>query len=169
MRRWLLGCLAVLVSGAAVAAVAFATTSLTATPDNLDFTQDVDDGPTASQATVIRNTDSASVDIESVTPDVSDFTVDEQPGDCKAGVTTLAQDEECTVHVLFTPSSTGTVTGTLTVASSGDDATVALTGTGTQTAASISPLDINFLKQDIDDGPTSDETATVSNDGTEPI
>src|SRR4051794_832587 len=171
-RRWGLLCLGVLVAGLVAAALALAATSLTADPTSLQFTQDVDEGTTTAQPVTITNTDASPVTIEAVSTDNAAFGVDPQLGDCSAGPvpTVLAQNEFCTVHVTFTPPPTpGDESGTLTVQSSGDDAAVALTGTGTQTTWSADKSSLDLGSQNIADGASAPDHVTVTNTGTEPI
>src|SRR4051794_3102547 len=171
MRRWGLLCLVVLAAGLIAAALSLAATSLTADPTSLDFSQDVDEGTTAAKSVTITNTNASSVTIEAVSTDNAAFGVDPQLGDCSATVpTVLAQDEFCTVHVTFTPPPTpGDESGTLTVQSSGDDAAVALTGTGTQTTWSADKSSLDLGSQNIADGASAPDHVTVTNTGTEPI
>ncbi|MEA2462013.1 MAG: trimeric autotransporter adhesin, partial [Actinomycetota bacterium] len=155
-----------LVAGLVAAAMALAATSLTATPNSIDFGgQDVD-GSSAARETVIKNTASTPVTIESIATDNPDFAVDSQPGDCTTDppATELLENEECTVHVVFSPQDTGTRTGTLSVASTGDDASVGLSGEGTDQALSIDPASIDFGEVEVDAG-AADETAQVTNTG----
>src|SRR4051794_26472191 len=171
MRRWGLLCLVVLAAGLIAAALSLAATSLTADPTSLDFSQDVDEGTTAAKSVTIKNTDATPVTIEAVSTDNPAFGVDPQLGDCSATTpTVLAQDETCTVHVTFTPPPTpGDESGTLTVESSGDDASVDLTGTGTQTTWSADKSSLDLGSQNIADGASAPDHVTVTNTGTEPI
>jgi hypothetical protein len=171
MRRWGLLCLAVLACGAVIAAVALAATSLTATPNSLTFAaHDVGVSPAPAMSTVIKNTDATPVTIQSVATDNSDFTVDPQAGDCDAASpTVLAQDETCTVHVLFTPVGTGTRTGTLTVASSGDDASVGLSGEGTTRGLTAAPTSLPFGSRNVSDGASAVMVSTITNTGSSDV
>ena len=70
---------------------------------------------------------------------------------------------------LFDPTTTGPKSAELTVPSDLDNATVGLDGTGTQTELSLDTTSLSFGDQDIDDGATADQTATVTNTGTEAV
>ena len=88
--------------------------------------------------------------------------------DCAAG-TELDPTESCEVRVRFDPSAMGAKVATVTVDSNAPDATIALTGTGIQTALSRSPDTLTFGNRDIDDGPTAVQESTVTNSGTETV
>ena len=81
----------------------------------------------------------------------------------------LTADATCTLRVTFNPTATGPHTATLTVASNAADITVTLTGEGIQTELSRDPATLPFGDQDVDDGPTTTQTATITNSGTEPV
>jgi len=74
----------------------------------------------------------------------------------------------CPVQVTFTPTAVGTRTGTLSIAdnSAGSPHTVALTGTGGQTAVSISPTSLSF-SQAINT--TGASQVTLTNTGNLPL
>ena len=152
-------------AGLIAAALALATTSsLTATPASLTFPATNVGDFSPSQAVTITNTDAATVDIQSVeTPNTTDFDLDPQAGDCD-GTTVLAQDETCTVHVLFTPQATGARSGTLTVESTGGPVDVPLSGTGAITTLWPNTPGFDFGAKDIAGGAV-DETFTFTNSG----
>ncbi|HEX8083733.1 MAG TPA: choice-of-anchor D domain-containing protein [Solirubrobacteraceae bacterium] len=148
-------------------------TELTATPDSLDLgSQDVDDGPTLADTSVVQNSGTETVTITSIAfggDDAGDFG---RPapgtGDCVAG-TVLAAGDTCDVDVRFDPSTTGGKTATLTIASNAPDETIALSGTGTQTQLTPSPATLPFGNQEIDGGPTATQESIVQNTGTEQV
>lgn len=126
-------------------------------PASLSFSS-VDVGTTsAAQTVTLTNTSSAVLTLSSITTS-GDFA---QTNNCG---NSLAGGGSCTINVTFTPTASGTRTGTLSV---GDDAgnspqTVALSGTGNPPTASISPASLSFSGVDI--GTTSAAHAvTLSN------
>jgi hypothetical protein len=83
--------------------------------------------------------------------------------------TSLAPGRSCRINVRFRPTTTGVLTGTLTITNS--DATspqiVALTGTGVSPAASVTPTALSFSSTL--NVTTGAQTVTVSNTGTAPM
>ncbi len=84
----------------------------------------------------------------------------------------LAPAASCTVSVMFTPVAPGAASGTINVSDDsynmGPSQTLALAGTGTAPAASITPASLSFSSQVL--GTTSNaKTVTVQNTGTGPL
>jgi len=82
--------------------------------------------------------------------------------------TSLAAGGNCTINVTFTPTASGTRTGTLSITdnASGSPQMVSLTGTGIgpTTTASVSPTSLTFASQNV--GTTSAaQTVTLTNTG----
>ena len=104
--------------------------------------QDVDGGPTAGQESTVTNSGTEPVTVTGVSLGGADAAHFErltgQPTDC-TGTTTLAIGETCKLRARFDPSSAGGRSATITVTSNAPDVTVALSGTGTQTAALLAP------------------------------
>jgi hypothetical protein len=148
-------------------------TELTRSPASLPFgNRDIDDGPSSQQPSTVTNSGSEPVTLSALTlggADPSQFErLTGQAGDCTA-TTTLTAGQTCDVRVRFDPAAVGAKAATLTVASNAADITVALTGTGTQTELTRSPTFLAFGSRDIDDGPTTSQTSTVTNSGSEPV
>jgi len=79
---------------------------------------------------------------------------------------TLATGASCTINVTFTPTVSGTRSGTLTVTdnAAGSPQTASLTGTGTVPVASVSPSSLSLGSQPL--GTTSaSQAVTISNTG----
>src|SRR5436309_1441226 len=150
--RWPLVSLALVFLAAAPAAQA---AGVDATPAGLTFTQDVTDGPSTPQTSLVTNHTGAAVFISSVTgPSSGDFElVADQLGDCSLRVG-LFDGESCTVRVRFDPSAAGTTTDSVVVSTSGGDARVSLSGTGTFRSLSPAPTSIAFGSRSIGAGPT---------------
>src|SRR4051794_25204422 len=145
-------------------------TSLSPAPNSRSFgSKDIDDGATASQASVVTNNGTEDVTISGV--DVStDFTqVTGNSDDCFSAKTLLHAGDTCNLRVAFDPGSVGAKTGTATVHSNAPDASVALDGSGIQTELTLSPTSRAFGNRDIDDGPTGSLSATVTNTGTQAV
>ena len=131
-------------------------TQLSRSPATLAFgPRDIDDGPTAAQTSTISNSGTEPVTISAIAlagADAGHFArLTGAPADCTS-TTTLSPGQTCELRARFDPSATGAKNATITVASNAPDATVALSGTGTQTELSRSPATLAFGPRDIDDG-----------------
>nr|WP_083976573.1 ThuA domain-containing protein [Herbidospora sakaeratensis] len=102
------------------------TVNLTASPTSLSFAARTVGSTSPAQTVTITNTGTGSATLGTVAT-TGDFAQTKTCG------TTLAAGASCTVNVTFTPTATGTRTGTLSVASNDPNGplTVALSGTGT--------------------------------------
>ena len=132
---------------------------------------DIDDGATTSQTSTLTNSGTEPITLSGLTVSADAAQFERLTGneaDCTAP-STLASGDACDVRVRFDPTATGAMAATLTIASSTPDRTIALTGSGIQTALSAGPTALAFGMRDIDDGPTVSQSSTVTNSGTEPI
>ncbi|HEV2381873.1 MAG TPA: choice-of-anchor D domain-containing protein [Terriglobia bacterium] len=133
----------------------------TLSPSDLNFGDQLLGSTSAPQIATLTNTGTAALTISSVAIS-GDFA---QTNKCPAS---LPAGSACTITVTFTPTQTGSRSGTLTVtddAPAGTTQTVSLTGTGTQAVASLSPPSLSFANQAL--GTTSPgQSITVSNTGT---
>jgi DNA-binding beta-propeller fold protein YncE len=147
-------------------------TQLSHTPTALAFgARDVDDGATPAQSSTIANTGTQTVSLSALTltGDAAHFVrLTGTAGDCSA-TTTLVAGATCTLRVAFDPSSTGAKAATVSVTSNAGPLAVDLSGDGIQTKLSRSPATLAFGPRDIDDGPATVQSATLSNTGTEPV
>ena len=83
--------------------------------------------------------------------------------------TTLAARSSCAISVIFSPTQTGSQSGTLTVSDGMDTQTLTLTGMGLQPAAiGVSPSQLSFATQQLGAAGTS-QWLTVSNSGGSPM
>jgi hypothetical protein len=134
------------------------TVSLSA--NNLAFAKQPVGTTSSAQDVTLTNSGTASLAINSISV-VGDFT---QTNDC---VTSLAAGENCTFQVAFAPGAPGTRYGMLAISDSaggGSTQTVALSGTGSAAAVSLSPKVLNFVNQPV--GTTSPpQDITLSNTG----
>jgi len=147
--------------------------TLAAAPTQLTFAaRDIDDGESATMSSTITNTGTVPVMFAGVTRTGSDPTQFErktgQSDDCTSE-TVLTAGLSCTVRVRFDPSSTGSKTASVTIASNAPDTVIDLTGTGIQTELGRSTATVAFASRDIDDGPSAEQSATVTNTGTESV
>ncbi len=143
--------------------------SLSLTPQSLDFGRVLVGGSSMLLAT-LTNTGSVPVVLgaRSVSGD-SSFSLSAtstSSNPCGDAGATLAAGAACTVSVTFTPAATGTLRGTLSIASSAtaQPLTVALSGVGTQPQLVASPTAIAF--GDVAVGSTSTQAFTLVNTST---
>jgi hypothetical protein len=135
--------------------------SVTLTPASMTFATQLINTTSASQAATLTNTGSTTVNIASIATS-GPYS---QTNNCSS---TLAPAAACTINVAFTPTKSGTLTGSLTVTddASNSPQTVALTGVGT--VVSFSPTSVSFGNQT--KGTTSQpQTITMTNMGTASI
>ncbi len=129
--------------------------AITASPSTLSFSGQTVNTTSSALAVTVSNGTSSSVTVSSVAT-AGDFA---QTNNCS----TLAAGATCMAQVTFTPTATGPRTGTLSVTTSGGNASVTLSGTGmTAGSVSASPSALTFTSQTV--GTTSPAQAvTVSN------
>ncbi len=147
------------------------TAVLNVTPDNIAFPPTQTGGTSAPQPVTIANEGTDGIDLEVTAINLSnsaDFGF-EGGGSCPAVPFTLADGEQCTQHVEFTPQADGPATSTLTVVSNAGvvtNDTVDLTGTGVPSDANlaIAPPSHDYGTLDIN-APAGTQTFTVSNTG----
>jgi hypothetical protein len=141
----------------ALPAVSLVPLSLTFGPQTLFTTS-------SPQITTLTNTGAATLTLSSIVlngTDASDFA---QTNTCGP---TLAPNDSCQVSVTFTPTAAGSLSAAVSIT---DDAprspqSVGLAGTGTNSAATLSPLNLTFPGQYVkNSGPT--QTVTLTNTGT---
>ena len=137
------------------------TSNATLTPASLAYaTQLINTGSAAQQAT-LTNSGSVSITISSiaVTGPYS------QTNNCG---TTLAANASCTISVVFTPTKSGTQTGTLSVTDNAPNSpqSVALSGVGT--VMSFSPTSLSFGTQTVKTS-SPPQTITMTNVGTSAV
>ncbi len=135
---------------------------LAVTPATLDLGSTVT-GTTTTATFTISNTGNAPLDVTGITSSDAAFTVAPATG-------TVAPGASLTVTVTFAPTAAGAATGTLTIASNGGTATVALTGAGTTPPAPVlavmtTTLDLGSTAT----GTTTTATFTISNAGNAPL
>jgi hypothetical protein len=125
----------------------------------LTFPAQVLGSGSASQPVTVSNTGTAAASISSISAS-GDFA---QTNNCGAS---LAVSTSCTVNVTFTPTATGTRTGSLSIADNAANSPqlVSLTGTGANVVLSAAPSALTFTAQA--QGSTSaSQPVTLSNSG----
>ncbi len=144
-------------------------TTASITPASMNF-GGIDLGASSAPMTAtVTNTTTftSTVNITAVTitgTNAADFT---QTSTC----TSLTQGSTCTVSVTFTPTAIGARTATLTVvndSTSDPDLTIALTGTGLDTTATLLPSTLTFPATDIS-ATSAAQTVTFTNTSTIPL
>jgi hypothetical protein len=145
-----------------------ATATLTLTPTSLDFGNQAVKAASAVQTITLKNDGKADLGKLAFTvdgTDKKDFALDKKSTTCK---TTLAAGKDCTVGVIFTPTTAAAKSATLTVKSdaAGSPNTVALKGTGVveQAAATLTPSSLDFGNQVLKQA-SAVKTVTLKNDG----
>jgi hypothetical protein len=129
--------------------------ALTATPASLSFGDVASGSKSSAQAVTVTNTGATAASVSSISV-TGNFS---QTNNCGSSI---AANGTCTVNVTFAPTSGGSLTGTLSVASSAPESplTVALSGTGVTSTTNLA------LNQPISASSTaSGYPATNANDG----
>ena len=118
-------------------------------------------GSYASQAIVLTNTGTASVNLSQVAITGAGFTVSGF-----TGAVTLAAGQSLSLNVSFAPASAGSATGSLSFASSATNSptTISLSGNGVQPQVSVIPASVSFGNVTV--GVTNTQTLVISNPGT---
>jgi hypothetical protein len=136
-----------------------ATINIAASPSNLRFAS-VNAGSSSSKSVTISNTGNSSVTISQVSVSAKDFQV--------SGISTpmtLAAGQNTAISVSFDPTASENITGNITVASSqGASAVIAVSGSGIQSALTITPSSASF--GNVTEGAPATQTVQLANSGT---
>jgi len=135
-------------------------TGVNASPTALTFGPQVTGTTSTAQSVTVSNPTSAAASVSSISTS-GPFA---QTNNCGSSI---AANGSCTVNVTFSPTATGTSTGSLTVNAGGVTSTVSLTGTGTAPGPvlSASPASLSFPSTLVGNTAAS-QTVTVTNSGT---
>src|ERR1019366_1655502 len=146
-------------------APAHAATRLTISPLVLVFPQQEVGTTSTAKNVTLTNPNASALQINTVTPS-GDFTLS---SDGCTG-TLLAPAANCIVSVVFTPSQTGTRTGTLTIADGAFNSpqTVSLSGKGILVKPTFSPTHLTFGDVPVD-VPSAAQTITLTNPNLVPL
>jgi hypothetical protein len=129
-------------------------------PQGLTFAEQTVDTASAAQAVALTNSGTAPLTISAISS-TGDFT---QTNNCGGSVVVAAS---CTINVIFTPKTTGTLAGSLVISdnAAGSPHSVALTGSGSRLAISLLPASLTFAGQVVGTSSTSQQLI-ITNSGT---
>ena len=135
-------------------------TGVNASPTALTFGPQVTGTTSAAQSVTVNNPTSAAASVSSISTS-GDYA---QTNTCGSSI---AGGGSCTVNVTFSPTATGTRTGSLTINAGGVTNTVSLTGTGTAPGPVLSanPASLSFPGTLVGSSAAT-QTVTVTNSGT---
>ncbi len=135
-------------------------TGVNASPTALTFGPQVTGSTSAAQSVTVANPTSTAASVSSITAS-GPFA---ETNNCGSSI---AANGSCTVNVTFSPTTTGTSTGSVTINAGGVTSTVSLTGTGTAPGPvlSASPASLSFPSTLVGNSPAT-QTVTVTNSGT---
>jgi hypothetical protein len=131
---------------------------------SLAFGNQVVGTKSANQSVVVTNSGTGTLNIGAATVGAS-FAI-ASDGCSNAAV---APGASCTIQVAFAPTATGPASGTLSIPDDapGSPHTVALSGTGVQPRATVSPSSLSFGSVKVGTGsPTAQQYVTITNPGT---
>ena len=134
-------------------------------PASLNFGSVLANTTTPVKIVTLSNITSGSLTLTSITTN-GDFAQAPAANSCPYGGGPVAGGTTCPIYLTFTPTETGTRTGVVTVTYSGQGSpqTVALSGTGIVSAASVSTNILTFVGQDVGTS-SAPQTVTVTNLG----
>jgi Cep192 domain 4/HYDIN/CFA65/VesB-like, Ig-like domain/Protein of unknown function (DUF1573) len=129
------------------------------TPSSVSFGS-VPDGTTATQSITLKNTGTANLNVSSESVTGTGF------GVTGFSAVTLAPGSTMSFNATFTPASTASVSGSISIVSDAvsSPTTVALSGTGTSPGMSVTPSSVSF--GNVPDGTTGTQVVTLKNTGT---
>ena len=133
---------------------------MTISPLSLSFPNQEVDTTSAAKNVTLTNPNAFALQINSVTPSAGDFSLS---SDGCSGMM-LAPSANCVVSVIFTPSQTGSRTGTLTIsdAAANSPQTVNLSGIGILVKPTFNPTHLSFGLQAVQ-VPSSTKTVVLTN------
>ncbi|HVB59514.1 MAG TPA: choice-of-anchor D domain-containing protein [Candidatus Acidoferrales bacterium] len=134
--------------------------ALSASPSTFNFGS-VQVGGTGTQTIRLTNTGTASVTVSSAGISGSGFSISGLPSS-----QTISAGQSSTFIASFAPTSSGSSSGSIVIASNapGSSLTIALSGTGTQPQLAVTPSNVSFANVVV--GNTNSQTITIKNSGT---
>jgi hypothetical protein len=134
-------------------------------PASLTFASQTINTTSAPQSVTLTNTGNAALTITSIAASAQYG----QTNTCPVSPATLAAAGTCSISVTFTPTATGTQTGSITIVdnAAGSPHAISLTGTGTAVAApvvSLSPTSLTYASQAVNTTSAS-KPVTLTNTG----
>ncbi|MGC2418422.1 MAG: choice-of-anchor D domain-containing protein [Candidatus Acidiferrales bacterium] len=132
---------------------------MSVTPSSVSF-GNVPDGTTGTQVVTLRNTGTGSLVVSSESVTGTGFSV------TGFAAQTLAANASMTFNAVFSPTSDGSASGSISVATNlpSSPTTIPLSATGTQPGISITPSSVSF--GNVADGATGTQPITLKNTGT---
>lgn len=141
--------------------------SLTVTPPNRNFGDQVVGTNSTPLAVTLRNNGTVLVTVNGVSPVVAPFSI--TGGTCGLGVFTIVPGSTCTLEFTFSPTATGAANQAITVMTNTptqpNNGVVNLSGNGIQGVLNIGPVPLNFGDQLVGSN-SSSQAVTLSNTGT---
>ncbi|HLY63579.1 MAG TPA: DUF3443 family protein [Terriglobia bacterium] len=146
--------------GGSSAATTVATPAVSLSTASLTFTSQTVGTPSAAQTVTVNSTGTATLGLSGIVT-TGDFA---QTNNCSS---TLAPGVSCSINIIFTPTASGTRTGTLTVTDSASNSpqTVSLSGTSSASTVSLSTSSLNFATQVMVGTPSATQAITLNNTG----
>ena len=137
---------------------------------SVPFGNQVVNTTSGAQTVTVTNSGTAALTINSIAvggTNAGDFA---QTNTCPLSPNTVAVGASCTVSATFTPSATGSRAASVAITdnASGSPHTIALSGTGTAPAVSLSPTSVTFASQAVNTTSAA-QTDTLTNSGTAPL
>jgi hypothetical protein len=131
-------------------------------PSSLNFGNQLINTTSAPQTVHLSNTGTAPLVVLSITPPSAPFADPKGTGACPSTSFSLAPGTSCTISVTFSPISTGTFPGSISITDNapGSPQTIKLTGTGVPQAA-LSPASQSFGSVGV--GTPNTKTLTINN------
>jgi hypothetical protein len=137
------------------------------TQTTITFGSQVVGASSGAMTVTVSNTATSSLSLTSAPTASGDFAVDPNTTTCFL-VTTSLTTNTCAVGVIFTPTATGTRTGSLSIPTNAGTGTVGLTGTGTAPGVSFNYSNLTFGST-VAGQTTATQTVTLTNTGTSPL
>jgi hypothetical protein len=136
-------------------------------PTSLSFASANSGITSVAQTVTLRNAGTGTMTLSAISITGTGATSFAQTNTCGA---TLAASTSCTVNVTFRPIASGSLSAQLSFADNAANSpqTVALSGTGTAPAVSLSPLSLAFSTTDVGNSSAA-QTVTLRNTGTGPL
>ncbi len=135
--------------------------TVTLSASSLTFTSEPVGTPSATQTVTLNNTGTAALSISGIQAS-GDF------GETNNCTSSVAAGSSCTITVTFTPTTSGSRTGAVSITDNASNSpqSVSLTGTGSASTVSLSTTSITFSTQVMVGTPSAAQPVTVNNTGT---
>lgn len=136
-----------------------------ATPTSLSFGNEVIGKKSGSKIVTVKNNQSMSLTLTSITTDLADYSV--ATNACPISPATLAAGATCKFSVVFTPTALGPRNSTLTIAdNASNNPTVSLSGNGVPPVA-VGPTSLSFAGQPLGTTSAGQVVTLVNNQSTQ--